>query len=62
MTEPEQFGRQQEDPLETGRVFQDAEGRRTTDPAEGEANATRDADRNAAHLAHGEVGPGVPEE
>ncbi|MGC4892346.1 ribonuclease [Micromonospora sp. DT31] len=62
MTDPEQFRRQQESALESGQVFQDAEGRRTADPAAGEANAGSEADRNAEHLARGEVGPGVPED
>ncbi|MGK5739346.1 ribonuclease [Micromonospora sp. URMC 103] len=60
MTTPEQ--RQQEDALERGEVFQDAEGHRTRDPGAGAAHADSEADRNAEHLARGEVGPGVPEE
>ncbi|MEW2441097.1 ribonuclease [Micromonospora marina] len=62
MTDPEQFQRQQEDALERGQVFQDAEGRRTRDPGAGAENAESEADRNAEHLAHGEVGPGLPED
>ncbi|MGS2619004.1 ribonuclease [Micromonospora sp. LZ34] len=61
MTTPEQ-SRQQEDALESGEVYQDAEGRRTTDPRIGAAHADSEADRNAEHLRRGEVGPGVPEE
>ncbi|WP_406063588.1 hypothetical protein [Micromonospora sp. NBC_00860] len=60
MTTPEQS--QQERALETGAVYQDAEGRRTTDPGSGTANADSEADRNAEHLKRGEVGPRVPEE
>ncbi|WP_433287475.1 ribonuclease [Micromonospora sp. CA-244673] len=61
MTTPEQ-SRQHGDALETGAVYQDAEGRRTTDAGAGAANADSEADRNAEHLRRGEVGPGVPEE
>lgn len=60
MTTPEQS--QQERALETGEVYQDAEGRRTTDPGAGAANADSEADRNEEHLRRGEVGPRVPEE
>ncbi|MFC0506562.1 ribonuclease [Micromonospora costi] len=60
MTTPEQS--QQEQALERGEVFQDAEGRRTRDPGEGAAHANSEADRNAEHLRRGEVGPGIPEE
>ncbi|WP_338106373.1 ribonuclease [Micromonospora terminaliae] len=61
VTTPEQ-SRQQEDALETGAVYQDAEGRRTRDAGAGAANADSEADRNAEHLRRGEVGPGIPEE
>ncbi|MFC3502795.1 ribonuclease [Micromonospora krabiensis] len=61
MTNPEQNG-QQERALETGELYQDAEGRRTGDPRAGAAHADSEADRNAEHLARGEVGPGVPEQ
>ncbi|MCO1594425.1 ribonuclease [Micromonospora sp. RHAY321] len=61
MTTPEQ-SRQQERALERGELYQDAEGRQTTDPGAGAANADSEADRNAEHLRRGEVGPGVPEE
>ncbi|MET8832987.1 ribonuclease [Micromonospora sp. NPDC004540] len=62
MTNPEQSRRQQEDALERGEEYQDAEGRRTRDPAAGVDNAASEADRNVEHLRRGEVGPGVPEE
>lgn len=61
MTTPEQR-RQDEEALERGEEYQDAEGRRTADPDAGAAHADSEADRNAEHLAHGEVGPGIPEE
>ncbi|MEU5872725.1 ribonuclease [Glycomyces sp. NPDC047369] len=60
MTTPEQS--QQERALETGAVYQDAEGRRTTDPGAGATHADDEADRNAELLRRGEVGPRVPEE
>ncbi|MGC1212258.1 MAG: ribonuclease [Micromonospora sp.] len=60
MTTPEQR-QQQEEALETGEVYQDAEGRRTTDPASAAEHADSEADRNAEHLERGEVGPGIPE-
>lgn len=53
---------QQEDALETGAVYQDAEGRRTTDPGEGAKHADSEAERSTEHLERGEVGPGIPEE
>ncbi|MET7468122.1 ribonuclease [Micromonospora sp. NPDC005222] len=62
MTDPERFQRQQEGALERGQVFQDSEGRRTRDPGAGAENAESEADRNAEHLARGEVGPGLPED
>ncbi|NJP34522.1 ribonuclease [Micromonospora thermarum] len=62
MTTPEQRHSQQEQALERGEVYEDAEGRRTTDPGAGAAHADSEADRNAEHLQRGEVGPGVPEE
>ncbi|WP_328418041.1 ribonuclease [Micromonospora sp. NBC_00389] len=62
MTTPEQSRRQQEDALESGEVYQDAEGRRTRDPGAGAAHANSEADRNAEQLRRGEVGPGIPEE
>jgi hypothetical protein len=60
---PEQSGRrrQQEEALESCEVYQDAEGRRTTDPATAAAHADSEADRNAEHLNRGEVGPGIPD-
>ncbi|MEU4480583.1 ribonuclease [Micromonospora sp. NPDC023966] len=61
MTTPEQR-RQQEEALESGEAYQDAEGRLTKDPGAGAAHADSEADRNAEHLRRGEVGPGVPEE
>ncbi|MEW2383997.1 ribonuclease [Micromonospora sp. NPDC047707] len=62
MTAPGQSHSQQEQALERGEVYEDAEGRRTVDPAAGAAHADSEADRNAEHLQRGEVGPGVPEE
>ncbi|MFI6262435.1 ribonuclease [Micromonospora sp. NPDC051006] len=62
MTNPEQSQQRQEDALETGALYQDAEGRRTRDPGAGAEHADSEADRNAEHLSRGEVGPGVPEE
>jgi hypothetical protein len=53
--------RQQEEALESGEVYQDVEGRRTTDPATGAAHADSEADRNAEHLKRGDIGPGIPE-
>jgi hypothetical protein len=61
VTTPERSRRQQEEALEKGEVYQDVEGRRTTDPATGAAHADSEADRNAEHLGRGEVGPGIPE-
>jgi hypothetical protein len=58
---PEQSRRQQEESLESGEVYQDADGRRTTDPNTAAARADSEADRNAEHLERGEVGPGIPE-
>ncbi|WP_446217308.1 ribonuclease [Micromonospora sp. IBHARD004] len=60
MTTPESR-RQEEQALESGEVYQDAEGRRTTDPGTAAAHAHSEADRNAEHLKRGEVGPGAPE-
>ena len=54
--------RQREEALEGGDAFQDAEGRRTTDPGTAAEHADSEADRNAEHLEQGEVGPGIPEE
>jgi hypothetical protein len=65
MTEiPEQSRRlpQQKEALETGEVYQDAEGRRTTDPRTAAEHADSEAERDAEHLARGEIGPGIPEE
>jgi hypothetical protein len=61
---PEQSGqqRQYEDALERGAVYEDAEGRRTTDPDTAAEHANSEADRNLEHLERGEVGPGIPEE
>ena len=42
-------------------MYQDAEGRRTTDPETAAEHADSEADRNAEHLQRGEVGPGIPE-
>jgi hypothetical protein len=61
VTTPKQSGRQQEEALESGDVFQDAEGRRTTDPGTAAEHADSEADRNAEHLKRGEVGPRIPE-
>ena len=47
--------------LESGGVYQDAEGRRTTDPDTAAEHADSEAERNAEHLEHGEIGPGIPE-
>ncbi|TDC29071.1 ribonuclease [Micromonospora sp. 15K316] len=61
MSTPEKSRRQQEDEaLERGEAYQDVEGRRTEDPGAGAAHARGEADRNAEHLRHGEVGPGAP--
>ncbi|MFF0467292.1 hypothetical protein ACFYPX_07565 [Micromonospora zamorensis] len=43
-------------------MFQDAEGRRTTDPGAGAASADSEADRNEEHVRRGEVGLRGPEE
>jgi hypothetical protein len=62
---PEQSGRQrhqEEEALETGEVYQDAEGRRTADPQTGAEHADSEAERTARRLERGEVGPGIPEE
>jgi hypothetical protein len=59
---PDQSRRQQEEAFESGEVYQDAEGRRTTDPGKAAEHAESEADRNAEHLRRGEIGPGVPEE
>ncbi|MGN9777509.1 hypothetical protein ACTMS0_17335 [Micromonospora sp. H33] len=61
MTKPESR-RQEEQALESGELYQDAEGRRTTDPGTGAAHADSEADRNVEHLERGEVGPGIPEQ
>jgi hypothetical protein len=60
---PEQSGqrRQQEEALESGGLYQDAEGRRTTDPTTAAEHADSEAERNAEHLERGETGPGIPE-
>ncbi|MEV4537499.1 ribonuclease [Asanoa sp. NPDC049518] len=58
-TTPEQ-GRQDEAALERGAVFQDAEGRQTTDPSTAVEHADSEADRNREHLERGEVGPKIP--
>jgi hypothetical protein len=50
------------DPLETGEVFQDAQGRRTTDPGTAIDHADSEAERNEQGLERGEVGPGIPED
>jgi hypothetical protein len=50
------------DPLETGQAFQDAEGRRTTDPDTAIDHADSEAERNERGLERGEVGPGIPED
>ncbi|MER7458808.1 ribonuclease [Micromonospora sp. NPDC126480] len=60
MTTPEQR-RQDEEALESGEAYQDAEGRRTADPDTAAAHADSEADRNAEQLSRGEVGPGIPE-
>ena len=62
-TTPEQSGqrRQQEEALENGGLYQDAEGRRTTDPTTAAEHADSEAERNAEHLGRGETGPGIPE-
>ncbi|MDG4827306.1 ribonuclease [Asanoa sp. WMMD1127] len=56
---PEQS--RQEEALEQGAVFQDAEGRQTTDPGKAAEHADSEADRNEERLQRGEVGPGIPE-
>jgi predicted metal-dependent HD superfamily phosphohydrolase len=60
--EPARPPRREEEALETGEVYQDAEGRRTTDAATAAEHADSEAKRTARHLARGEVGPGIPEE
>jgi hypothetical protein len=52
----------EEEAFEGGAVFEDAEGRRTTDPATAAEHADSEAERTEAALKRGEVGPGVPEE
>jgi hypothetical protein len=52
---------QQENALESGEVYQDAEGRQTTDPDTAAQHADSEAERNLKHLERGEIGPGVPE-
>jgi len=42
-------------------VYQDAEGRRTTEADTGAEHADSEAERNAEHLERGEIGPGIPE-
>jgi len=59
--EPSGQRRQHEEALETGEVYQDAEGRRTTDADTGAEHADSEAERNAEHLERGEIGPGIPE-
>jgi hypothetical protein len=54
--------RREEDQLETGEVYQDAEGRRTANPRTAAEHADSEADRTAEHLERGEVGPGIPED
>jgi hypothetical protein len=61
-SEPNQQRRDQEEALDSGAVFQDAEGRRTTDPGTAAEHAESEADRNAEHLQRGETGPGIPDE
>ncbi|HET6530781.1 MAG TPA: ribonuclease [Actinoplanes sp.] len=61
-SEPNQQRRDQEEALDSGAVFQDAEGRRTTNPQVAAEHADSEADRNAEHLERGEVGPGIPAE
>ncbi|MEV4619083.1 ribonuclease [Asanoa sp. NPDC049573] len=63
-TTPEQGSQRQhrEDALERGEVFQDAEGRQTTDPRTAMENADSENDRNEERLRQGDVGPGIPEE
>jgi hypothetical protein len=51
-----------EDALESGQVFQDAEGHQTTDPSSAMENADSEAERNEEGLKRGEVGPGIPPE
>jgi hypothetical protein len=53
---------QREDALESGQVFQDAEGHQTTDPSTAVDNADSEAERNEEALKRGEVGPRIPEE
>ncbi len=53
---------QREDALETGQVFQDAEGHQTTDPGTAMENADSEAERNEQGLKQGEIGPGIPGE
>jgi hypothetical protein len=59
---PEQERGQGEDAFESGQVFQDAEGRQTTDPSTAMENADSEAERNEESLKRGEVGPGIPPE
>lgn len=59
--EPGGRARQHEEALESGEVYQDAEGRRTTDADIGAEHADSEAERNAEHLGRGETGPGIPE-
>jgi hypothetical protein len=60
---PEQSGqrRQQEEALENGGLYQDAEGCQTTDLTTAAEHADSEAKRNAEHLERGETGPGIPE-
>jgi hypothetical protein len=62
-TTPEQSRqrRQQEEALESGELYQDAEGDQTTDPTTAAEHADSEAKRNAEHLERGETGPGIPE-
>jgi hypothetical protein len=62
-TTPEQSGqrRQQDEALESGGLYQDAEGRRTADPTAAAEHADTEAERNTEHLERGETGPGIPE-
>ncbi|MEV0720941.1 ribonuclease [Asanoa sp. NPDC050611] len=60
MTTPSEHRR--EEALESGQVFEDAEGRRTTDPGTAMEHADSEAERNEEGLKRGEVGPGIPAE
>ena len=63
MTTPEQGGRRpSEEALESGQVFQDAQGRQTTDPGTAIEHADSEADSNEERLERGEVGPGIPQQ